>query len=142
MSRFAMVICGFALAAAAHAEPLAYPGAMWGSVLFPSGLSGPENRDLLVTGRIEQGAVWLRFGEDNAWRLNTYAALSYSVDDKGLGYNNRYAPAIGVKVQRIFGGGILDLGMQLARERRFKDNATSTGVQAYANWWLGWDLKR
>ncbi len=124
------------------AEPLSYPGSTWGSVSFPAGLSRPENHDLLLTGRIEQGAVWMNFGQDNRWRLNTYAALTYSVDNAGLGYYNKYAPAVGVKVQRTFDDGVLDVGVQLAQEHRFKDNAKATGAQAFVNWWFGWDLKK
>lgn len=125
----------------AQAEPLSMPGTMWGNVMFPSGLSGPENKDTLAAGRIEQGAVWVRFGQDNAWRLNTYAAVSYSLDSKGIAYNNRFAPALGVKIQRTFDSGIFDVGVQLAQEHRFKDRVTSTGMQVYASWWFGWDLK-
>ena len=133
----ALLVC-----AAVHAEPISYPGSTWGSITFPSGLSKPENHDALLTGRIEQGAVWFNFGEDKRWRLNTYMAVSYSVDNAGLGYNNKYAPVAGVKVQRTFDAGVIDIGLQLAHERRFKDGVSSTGPQAYVNWWFGWDLKK
>lgn len=145
MTRLPLLLAAAALAACAagaQAQPLSYPGSTWGSLMFPSGLSKPEDRDLLLTGRIEQGAVWFRFGEEERWRLNTYAAFSYSVDNQGLGYYNKYAPAVGVKVQRVFDDGLLDIGVQLAHERRFKDRVTSNGAQAYVNWWFGWDLKK
>lgn len=133
---------GLLAAAAAAGQPLAYPGSTWTHVSYPSGLAAPEDRNLLLSGRIEQGAVWFRLGSGGEWAFNTYAALNYSADGKGLGYNNKLTPALGMKLTRPLNGGILDLGLQVAHERRFKDHQSNTGVQAYAGWWAGWDLRR
>lgn len=134
--------CAALAAGVACAEPISYPGTTWGSISYPSGLVAPENHDVLLAGRIEQGAIWFRFGERSEWSLNTYAAINYSADNKGLPYNNKLTPLVGVKITRRLDGGLLDLGVQLAHERRFKDHQSNTGVQAYAGWWFGWDLKK
>lgn len=126
-----------------QAQPIAYPGSTWGVIQYPAGLSQEEKENTLLAGRIEQGADWFRFGDDK-WKFNTYAALGYSVDNKGLPYNNKLTPALGAKVSRTFESGVLDLGVQAIYERRWKDNlsGSNSGVQAYASWWFGWDARR
>jgi hypothetical protein len=136
------IACPILITHAAHAEPIAYPGSTWGQLVYPAGLVGEEKTDALLSGRVEQGVDWFRFGEDK-WKFNTYAALGYSVDNKGLSYYNKLTPALGLKVSRSFDGGSLDLGVQVIHERRWKDSDSSnSGVQAYANWWFGWDAKK
>ena len=127
-------------AVAAHAEPLAYPGSTWGALLYPAGLSELEKTNTLLSGRVEQGIDWFRFADDS-WKFNTYAALAYSVDNKGLGYNNKITPALGMKVSKNFDRGVLDLGLQAIHERRWKEDVNNSGVQLYASWWFGWDAK-
>lgn len=123
------------------AEPLEYPGNVWGVATFPSATVGAERNNVLAQGRIEQGIVWFRFA-DGKWKLNTYAALGYSLDSEGISYNNKAVPAVGVKVTREFEQGVVDLGVQAVQENRWKDNVHSSGVQAYASWWFGWNLKK
>lgn len=131
----------FAVTASAGAEPLEYPGSVWGVVNFPSATTGAERNNVLAQGRVEQGIVWFRFA-DGKWKLNTYAALSYSLDSEGMSYNNKTVPAVGVKVTREFDQGVVDLGIQAVQENRWKDDVHSSGVQAYASWWFGWNLKK
>lgn len=125
----------------AQAEPLAYPGSTWGQLIYPAGLSEEEKTNTLLSGRVEQGVDWFRFGDDK-WKFNTYVAIGYSVDNKGLAYNNKITPALGMRATRVFTGGALDFGLQAIHERRWKDNQDNSGVQVYASWWFGWDAKR
>lgn len=135
--------CALCATFASHAEPLAYPASMWGQLVYPAGLSQEEKDNTLLSGRFEQGADWFRFG-DEKWKFNTYVALGYSMDTKELAYNNKLTPAVGVKVSRSFESGMVDLGLQLIHERRWKEprDNSNTGVQVYASWWFGWDSRR
>lgn len=137
----AFIFASIGIAQPASAQPIAYPGSTWGQLIYPSGANDEEKNNALLSGRIEQGADWFRFGEDR-WRFNTYVALGYSADSKGLFYNNKVTPAIGMKVSRAYEGGVLDLGLQAIHERRFKDNTENSAVQVYASWWFGWDARR
>jgi hypothetical protein len=140
----AVLACAALMPLASHAEPIGYPGSTWGSLIYPSGLVGEEKDNTLLSGRVEQGIDWFRFGDGDKWKFNTYAAVGYSVDNKGLSYNNKLTPGVGAKVSRTFDGGLLDLGVQLTHERRWKDtiSRSNSGVQAYASWWFGWDAKK
>jgi len=124
-------------------KPLALPGSTWGVLSYPSGTQGADRENLLYQGRIEQGAIWARFGERKEWALNTYIAASYTVDSEGLVYNNYVTPAIGVKMTRYFDNGTVDLGVQGVYQKYFKgSNADGTIVQVYASYWFGWDGAR
>lgn len=138
---FSVMVLALA-ASAAHAEPLEMPGSTWAYIVGPSSSQGDERNNVLLQGKIEQGIVWFKFGEDGKWKLNTFAALSYSLDSKGINYNNKAIPAVGVKISRDFENGVLDLGVQAVQENRWKDNVNSTGVQAFASFWFGWNLKK
>lgn len=137
----ALALVGLSLSASAQ---LAYPGSNWSDVTVnPSVVKGtPEANNVLLQGNIEQGIVWKHFG---AWRLNTFTGLNYSVDRNGLAYNNKLAPMVGVKFQHDFSSnGQLDLGVRLVHERHFRSvtegENSGTGVQAYADYWFGWNL--
>jgi hypothetical protein len=146
-----LIAAASAAAGAASAAPIGYPGSTWGAVVFPASVGGEERsgqlvRDnVLLQGKLEQGVDWLRFGDDK-YKLNTYAAIGYTFDNKGFSYNNKLSPALGVKVTRTVGTGTLDLGLQVVHEYRLKPGRTErksdTGVQAYVGWWFGWDLKK
>jgi hypothetical protein len=129
------------ICAPVSAQPLAYPGSTWGQVIYPSGLSLEERENTLLSGRVEQGVDWFRFGNEQ-WKFNTYAAVGYSTDTKGLPYNNKVTPALGFKISRSFETGVLDLGLQAVHERRWKANTSDSGLQVYASWWFGWDARR
>ena len=141
MKKSVFVAALLAAAVSVSAEPLEYPGNVWGVVTFPSSTVGAERNNVLAQGRIEQGIVWFRFA-DGKWKLNTYAALGYSLDTEGINYNNKAVPALGVKATREFEQGVVDLGVQAIQENRWKDGVHSSGVQAYASWWFGWNLKK
>lgn len=129
-------------------KPLAYPGSNWSMfTLNPGVIKGtPEDNNYLLQGRLEQGIIWKRFGDNKEWALNTYGALGYSVDKNGLAYNNKLVPAIGVKMTRSFENGVVDIGVQLVHENHFRGvnfgPRSGTGVQLFASYWFGWDLGR
>ncbi len=145
----ASVLALFAVAAVAEggtSGPIGYPGSAW-SVLTvnPSPIRGtPEDNNVLLQGKVEQGVDWMRFGEDKRWRLNTYASVGYSWDKNGLAYNNKVVPAVGVKVSRDFESGVVDIGVQAVHQRNFRGvtagPSRGTGVQVYASYWFGWNL--
>lgn len=140
MKRKIVAALALAWVAVAAAEPIAYPGSTWGVVTFPSATTGAEKDNTVLQGKIEQGIDWFRF-EDN-WKFNTYVSAGYSVDNNGISYNNKFVPAVGAKVTREFSNGVADFGVQFINERRWKDDVNSSGVQAYASWWFGWNLKK
>ena len=141
-------IFGLALLAASvgASAQLAYPGSNWSNLTYNSDPAAPssERTNTLLQGNIEQGIVWKNF---NGWRLNTYASMGYSADNVGYAYNNKVTPALGIKFQRPWDGGNLDVGVQVVHQRNFRNVPTGasnsgTGVQAYVQYWTGWDLKR
>jgi hypothetical protein len=134
----------FAVSFAASAQ-LAYPGSNWSTLTFnPSVIKGtPEDNNILLQGKLEQGVVWAKFGN---YRVNTYGSVAYSWDRNGLSYNNKVVPAIGVKLQRTAERGVFDIGVELAHQNNFRGvqagaPKSGTGVIAYAQYWFGWDLK-
>lgn len=150
MKKFASLILaavfavGFVSSAQAEGlKPLAYPGSSWGTLTWPSGVKGTgEEHNAVLTGKVEQGIDWLKFGDGNRWTLNTYGSLGYSADHEGLDWNNKVVPAIGVKVSRAYEKGVVDIGVQAFRERRWKSDQDGNGVQVYASYWFGWDAKK
>ncbi len=137
----ALVVASFG-ASAEGLKPLSMPGSAWSVLTGPAGFAGAEEKNILLSGKIEQGAVWAKYGQNQEWALNTYASFGYSVDREGIGYNNKLVPAIGVKMTRSFNGGIVDIGIQAVHENRFKDHQRGGGVQAYVSVWGGWDLRK
>jgi hypothetical protein len=135
-------------ASAEGLKPIGYPGSNWTVLTVNPGVikNSPEDGNVLLQGKIEQGVDWLRFGADKNWRLNTYASLGYSWDKNALAYNNKLVPAAGVKVSRDFDSGVVDLGVQVVHEIHGRGVTSGpksgTGVQAYASYWFGWNLKK
>ena len=135
-------------ASAEGLKPIGYPGSNWSVLTVNPGVikNSAEEHNVLLQGKLEQGVDWLRFGADKNWRLNTYAALGYSVDKNAIAYNNKLSPAIGVKVSRDFDSGVVDLGIQAVHETHNRGVSSGpksgTGVQAYASYWFGWNLKK
>lgn len=142
----AAAILAASTSAFAQSGPIGYPGSNW-SVLTvnPSVIEGtPEDNNILLQGKLEQGIDWFRFGDGN-WVLNTFGSVGYSVDKNQLSYNNKIVPALGIKVSRKFDQGVIDVGTQLVHERRFRTPdgfpSSGTGVQVYVSYWFGWNLR-
>lgn len=127
--------------------PIGYPGSTWGVLTLNPGVRGAEEKhNVLLQGKVEQGIDWFAFGTDKNWRFNTYVSMGYTADKNGLAYNNKVVPAIGAKVSRRYESGVLDLGLQAVQETQFRGvpsggRRTDTGVQLYASYWFGWNLK-
>jgi hypothetical protein len=122
------------------------PGSAWASLTYnPSPIKGtPEDNNTLLQGRVEQGLIVGRVG---GFRVNTFGAVNYSVDNNGLAYNNKISPMIGVKLQRDLGSsGVVEAGVQVVHQHNFRGVSSGptsgTGVQAFVSFWSGWDLKR
>lgn len=141
------IFTAFALSAVAFSasalEPLGYPGSSWSVLTYNPGVieNTRERGNVLLQGKIEQGIDWTKFG---GWTLNTYASVAYSLDKNKIDYNNKLVPAVGVKMSRKFDSGVFDVGVQAVHERRIRvdgPNKTGNGVQVYASYWFGWNLK-
>ena len=135
-----------ALATAASADPIAYPGSAWGVLSNPSSVikHNAESNDWIYSGKITQGADWAVV---KGWTFDTYASVNYTVDSKGIDWNNKIDPALGVKFYRPLkigaADGVVDIGAQVMYERRFGDEYKSIkrdglGIQFNAGYWFGW----
>lgn len=129
-------------------KPIGYPGSNWSVLTVNPGVirGTAEDNNVLLQGKLEQGIDWVKFGSNKEWTFNTYASLGYSVDRNALAYNNKLVPAIGAKISRKFDNGVLDLGLQAVHENHFRGVPAGTpesgnGVQLYASYWFGWNLK-
>lgn len=144
MKKTLVTLALVALSGAALAQPVGYPGINWSVLTLNPGVirDTGERDNMLLQGNLEQGVDWVHFGEGNRWRFTSYGSLGYSVDRAGLDYNNKLVPAVGVKISRSYDNGVVDLGVQAVHERHFRSNRSGTGVQAYASYWFGWDLKK
>ncbi len=138
------VIAVSLLAASFASAQTAYPGSNWSTVTVnPSPVRGTlEDDNILLQGRYEQGAIVARYGD---WKVNTYGAVSYSYDKNGLAYNNKIAPALGVKFQRpMTDNGQLELGLAVVHQNTFRGVTSGpksgTGASLFAQYWFGWDL--
>jgi hypothetical protein len=139
------IILSALVATPAMAEPLAYPGTAYATVSSPStnDKESPEAGNWTFVGRVTQGVDWETFGKDDKWTLNTYVTLGLNFDLKGLDYNNRITPGVGVKVSRPVKNGIVEIGVQAIHETRFGNkfvipNRSSAAVQGYISYWSGW----
>jgi hypothetical protein len=128
-------------------KPLSYPGSNWSNLTYNSNpiRNDGERVNTTLQGNIEQGIVWAQFS--NGWRLNTYAAMGYSVDNLGLPWDNKVTPTLGVKFQRPWSNGIWDIGAQVVHQHNFRNippgqPSSGTGAQLYVQYWTGWDLKK
>jgi hypothetical protein len=124
----------------ALAEPVAYPGFAWVNVTGPE-VGGEEQGNWITSGKVQQGVDWVDL---NGWRLNTAVSVTASVDTKGYDWNNRIAPAVSASVRKNTEAGLFEVGVQVVHERHFgsryvlKDSRETTGVQLFANYWVGW----
>lgn len=152
MKKSLIAIAALAMSAVAFAQdgmkPLGFPGSNWSVVTVNPGVvkNTPEDDNVLLQGNLTQGIDWKKFGAEKQWTLNTYLSLSYSWDRNGLAYNNKVVPALGVKMSRRYEHGVLDLGVQGVHQYNFRGVSAGqpnrgNGVQMYASYWFGWNLK-
>lgn len=152
MKKSLIAIAAFAMSAAAFAQnglrPIGYPGSNWSVLTLNPGVirNTPEDDNILLQGKLEQGIDWKKFGANKQWTLNTYLSVGYSWDRNGLAYNNKVVPALGVKMSRRIESGVIDFGVQGVHQYNFRGVSASqpkrgNGIQAYASYWFGWNLK-
>jgi hypothetical protein len=143
MKKFASTVLFSLFAISASAEglkPLALPGHMWAIASTPTSLA--ERGNVGLTFSAEQGADWALFGDSNQWKLNTHVGVSGAADNDGYDWNNKGVLSAGIRLSRKLGpDSVLDLGVQVVHERRWKSNYEGTGLQVYARVWTSWDLK-
>lgn len=124
---------------------IAYPGYAWGNIQYPNSIikDTADYQNMVYQGKVEQGAVWFNFGDTKQFRLNTFVDLNYTVDTRGLVYNNKVLPGIGVKIQQQWAEKVVsEYGVKLVYEDQWKQGGgTGWGAQAFVNYWGGWDLK-
>jgi len=145
MKKSILAVALLAAASASFAQSSA-PGSAWANLTYnPSPIRGtPEDNNTLLQGRVEQGLIVGKLGD---FRVNTFGAVNYSIDNNGLSYNNKVAPMVGVKLQRNLGSsGIFETGVQVVHQNNFRGvssgPSSGTGVQVFASFWSGWDLKK
>lgn len=125
---------------------LAMPGSNWTELTYnPSPIKGTvEDNNIVVQGALQQGIDWTKLG---AWTLNTSVGVNYVADRNGLSYNNKISPLIGIKLRRDFASGSVDVGIRVVHQINFSGVSpgqpkSGTGVQVYAGYWFGWNLKK
>jgi hypothetical protein len=145
MKKILLTLALFTASTPAMAEPLAYPGDAWVNLASPTttNKNNPEAGNWTLQGKITQGVDWVTFGEDDDWTLNTYATVGFSLDTKGMDYNNRVTPGVGVKVRKQIKNGVFDIGVQVINETRFGNkyiipDRSSNAIQGYVSFWSGW----
>lgn len=145
MKKILIAMAMAAMSASASAQ-LAYPGSTWSELTFnPSPIKGtPEDDNVILQGAIQQGIDWKKYGN---YTLNTYVGANYSIDKNGLAYNNKFSPMIGVRLIRSFqGSGVAEAGVRVVHQRSFRGvtqgPTSGTGIQVYASYWFGWNLKK
>lgn len=126
--------------------PIAYPGYTWGNATTPSSVQqGSPNGNLGYSAKIEQGVDWFAFDTDKKWRFNTYVSALYSRDTSNYAYTwgNQFTPAIGAKIRNVYESGLIEVGVQYVNQTNLNVSGQSgSGLQVFANYWMGWDLKR
>lgn len=141
--------------ALAYDGPIAYPGSSWGAVVGPSTVLKltPESGNVLYMGKITQGIDWFKFA-GNTLTFDTYGSVTFSDDMNHLTYNDKIQAAFGARVDRHFADGILTVGVEGINEHHWGDgwsgllnvpasdpSMNGFGVQAYASYWFGWNLR-
>lgn len=127
--------------------PIGYPGNTWGTIVYgvktPNGDTVPRQR---IEGVVEQGIDWFRFG-DGTLKFNTYVAGEYVVNSNDA----NVTPVIGMKVNKRFSDGSLDLGLRYKYGSTFITPGGSntiggieraSRIEVHATYWFDWNLKK
>lgn len=147
MKKITLALALAALAGTAAAAPIAYPGNTWGTIVYntnPSeGDTTPRHR---IEGIVEQGIDWFRFATDPTWKFNTYGAVEYVINSD----TKTAAPVLGMKVNKHFDNGSLDLGLRWKNSKTYiSPIGSSPGgqerrnrIEVHATYWFEWNLKK
>jgi hypothetical protein len=115
-----------------------FPGSTWGGVWFQ--LPQHEDRNAIVSGWVEQGIAWKRWGNI---RLDTYARIGYGWDSENNGWANSLDPGVGVSLNIYsFKAVSMRTGIEYVWEWRYRDHETKQKAIAYISWYSSWDLMK
>lgn len=125
-------------AATAGAQSL--PGSQW-SVLEYNHDRGADSGNWKLSGNVEQGIVLKSMPSGT---VLGYGSISYGADSLGRAYNNKVAPAVGIKWTTATASGTIAVGAQVGYDHRFRglNGGQQPGPVAtvYVSTWNGWDL--
>lgn len=115
-----------------------FPGSMWAEVSTSPVQPGSTetSTNVQLSGNINQG---IRITSIGSWGVVSYVAVSYSADRSGEPYNNKVAPALGIKLVRTYEGANAEMGARYIQEHR-SNGQRGAAVQLYVNAWSGWNL--
>lgn len=140
MNKLLIAACFVGCVTSVHSQP-STPGSAWVemSATPASSRHTEEKNNVILQSHINQGIVVANFGDT---RLIPYAALNLSIDKNRIEYNNKVVPTVGVRLSRKFGDGIVEGGVRIVNEHKFRldSNKTTTSVQLFVSAWYGWDL--
>ena len=124
--------------------PIAYPGGVWGTLVYTA--RAPDGfLKYRIEGVVDQGVDWFRFG-GGSWKFNTYGGFEYVINDVSSGVT----PMLGMKINKSFTDGSLDLGLRWKHGNTYLSPAGGTvggtekvsRIEAYATYWFSWNLKK
>jgi hypothetical protein len=102
-----------------------------------SGYVSPlEAGNLLTTYAFDQGITLAKRGPHS---VVPYAALTVTMDQEGLDWNNKAVSQVGLRYSRAFRNGVVQAGAGYAYERRFRSNLALGQPIAFASYWFGWN---
>lgn len=120
-------------------DTVSLPGQFWSAT---GNIDPVEKGNVISETYFEQGAtVWSTTG--GKITLEPYVGLGVYFDTKGYDYNNKLMPAIGVKLNKHFGGsqlgsGVVTVGTAFVDEHRFAGGQCARWMTYYAQYWFGW----
>jgi hypothetical protein len=109
------------------------PGEAWTSL---GNLSPIEHYNGYSQSYVEQSAAVFASNSGSV-TLTPYVSLGVLLDTKGYAWNNKVEPRFGVKLNKLFGSGVVSFGSAYAYENRF-NSVVSSGLILYAQDWFGW----
>jgi len=106
-----------------------------GALAFPSSLNNGDNNVLLTS--IAELSMILRAKEKKI-SVIPYANIDFSMDRDANNYNNKLAPAIGLKIRYPLKKGQILLGASYGADFRWIDGTREFGSSIFLKWNKGW----
>jgi hypothetical protein len=114
-------------------DAMGLPGQGWTSI---GNISPIEHNNFYLQSYVEQiAAVFSTYS--GSVTVTPFVGLGLVLDTKGYEWNNKLQPKVGLKVNKLFGHGIVSVGSAYSYEERFK-GVNSSGLILYAQDWFGW----
>ena len=137
-------VVAFAPTVVCAAEPLAFPGYTWGSIVgVPYTTPGvPDRHNVTLDTKVEQGVDWARFNNGRS-TVNTFIDLRVNADTLQQPWNNYIRTGVGAKVRTTVGeNGVVNVGVRLFEQTHWATGNSGVGVELYVDWWTNWDLRK